>query len=358
MPPQGAPVPETLRMFPKVDLHRHLEGSVRFSTALELAQAGRIPLPADAGELRRLLTVVPGEPRRHSHFLSKFVPIRRIFQSADIIRRVVVEAISDAAAEEIRYLELHVTPSAVGQELGMSPQAVLDLVLDAGRSASESGAQIGWVVSVNRHEDPSLAASALAAAADLQSEEVVGVDLAGDESGHGVGSFVSAFRQAKEAGLAVSVHAGEWDGPASVRSAIEQLDADRIAHGVRVLEDRDVTLLARDRGLHFAVCLTSNLQSGVVDSLSAHPLPQMIQAGLQLSLNSDDPAVSCTDLPTEYSLAVNELGLSLESLRGMVMAAAQASFLPIKSKRALMERVQQDIGLAPISFDRPSEDAG
>lgn len=346
MPTPGAPDPKSLRSFPKVDLHRHLEGSVRFATALELAKAGRIPLPAQASELRQLLTITPGEPHTHSHFLSKFDPIRRIFQSEEIIRRVVFEAIQDAAADQVRYLELHVTPSAIGQELAMDPHAVLELVLDAA-AAPTGGPQVGWVVSVNRHEDRNLATEAVQAAADFQSEGVVGVDLAGDESEFGVEPFEAAFRQAKDAGLSLSVHAGEWDGPESVRSAIERLGADRIAHGVRVLEDREVTTLARDRGVHFAVCLTSNVQSGVVDSLSAHPLPHMIQAGLQLSLNSDDPQVSGTDLSTEYSLAVTELGLSLETLRGLVMAAAQATFLPRKGQRALMERVQRAIGLAP-----------
>jgi adenosine deaminase len=355
MVPQGASVSETLRTFPKVDLHRHLEGSVRLSTALELAQGGKIPLPAHAGELRQLLTLVPGEARTSSQFLSKFGSIRRIFQSEAIIRRVVVEAIEDAAADQVRYLELHVTPSAVGQETAMSPRAVLDLVMDAAGSVADPGIQVKWVVSVNRHEGATLAKQALAAAADLQSAGVLGVDLAGDEKGHGDTDFEADFLRAKQAGLAVSIHAGEWDGPESVRSAIEQLGADRIAHGVRVLEDPEVTFLARDRAVHFAVCLTSNLQSGVVDSLSAHPLPKMIQAGLQLSLNSDDPAVSGTDLSTEYSLAVNELGLSLESLRGMLMAAAQASFLPKKDKRALMERVQRDIGLAATPLENPNE---
>lgn len=358
MPPAGASAAQNPRSFPKIDLHRHLEGSVRFATALELAEGGRIPLPPGPDELRALLTVLPGEPRTHRRFLSKFSAVRRIFQAEDIIRRIVIEAIADAAADHVRYLELHVTPSAVGQELGLQPPAVLDLVTEAARSAEPEDILVRWVVSVNRHEDPDLAGAAVRAAADLRDAGVVGVDLAGDEQDHGVAPFVDAFQQAREAGLAISAHAGEWDGPESVREAIERLGAARIAHGVRILEDREVTLMARDRGVHFAVCLTSNVQSGVAASPSAHPLPQMIQAGLQLSLNTDDPAISGTDLSTEYALAVEELGLSAETLRGLVMSAAQASFLPKREKRGLMERIQQEIGLAPQPVEDSAADEG
>jgi adenosine deaminase len=344
---QGTLDPQTLRALPKVDLHRHLEGSVRLETAFELAQAGLIPLPADASKLERILTIQPQDPRTPSGFLSKFGSIRHIFQTEAIIQRVVREAIHDAASDRVRYLEMHITPSALGQALGLEAGPVLDLVLDAG-SALETEAEVRWVVSVNRHEPVPLAEAAIEAAIDRQRRGVVGIDLAGDEQAHGVVPFQSAFGRAKEAGLCISVHAGEWDGADSVRRAIELLGADRIAHGVRVLESRAIALDARDR-VHFTVCLTSNVQSGVVDIVSHHPLPQMIQAGLSLSLSSDDPAVSGIDMSSEYGLAVAELGLSFESLRGLIMSAGQGSFLPKQSKRALLERLQAEIGLAPVA---------
>jgi len=132
---------------------------------------------------------------------------------------------------------------------------------------------------------------------------------------------------AKQAGLGLTIHAGEWTGAENVYQAIVELGADRIGHGIRVLDDPKVTSLARERGIPFEVSIDSNYLTGVVPSLDAHPLPQMIDAGLRTVLTTDDPSIFGTTLSLECQHAIDHLGLSLESLKGFTLTAAQAAFL-------------------------------
>jgi adenosine deaminase len=280
--------------------------------------------------------VQPNEPKTSSNFLAKFNTLRIFFRSPEIIQRITREAIEDAAGDNVRYLELHFTPVALAAE-GRFPLAeVVDWVLEAtSEAAAKFGTQVGLITSVNRHEAVGLAEQVVQIAADRRGSGILGFGLAGDEAGFTADPFQSVIAEAKEAGLGISIHAGEWAGAVSVRYAIEALGSTRIGHGVRVLEDPDVVALARDRRASFQICLTSNLQSGVALTISDHPLTRMIQAGLQVTLNTDDPSVSNICLTDEYRLAVEELDFSIESLKGLILAAAQASFLSRREKESL-----------------------
>ncbi len=189
----------------------------------------------------------------------------------------------------------------------------------------------------------------MAAAVELAELGVVAVDLAGDEANYDAEPFVPLLAQARSAGLKVSVHAGEWAGPESVGFAMNQIKADRIVHGVRIMEREELVRQARELRLPFAVCLTSNLQSGVVERLDQHPLPFMIAAGLQVNLGTDDPVISGTNLVNEFRLASKHLSLSDDSLRGLILAGSQAAFLEPKERSELEANFQRWLGLAPGS---------
>jgi adenosine deaminase len=199
------------------------------------------------------------------------------------------------------------------------------------------------IVSVNRHEPVRLAEDAAREALDRKSQGIVGLDLAGREGDFPAAPFATLFAEVKREGLRVTVHAGEWAGPQGVRQAVEVMGADRVGHGVQVLGDAEVVALAKERRLVFEVCLTSNLQSGVVRAIASHPLPQMIEAGLRVTVNSDDPGISQITLGGEYALAVRDLGLSRQTLHGLILTAAQASFLPAREKKALETSLQAEI---------------
>jgi adenosine deaminase len=147
-------------------------------------------------------------------------------------------------------------------------------------------------------------------AAERKHQSLVGLDLAGNEAEFGAEPFQGVFREASQEGLHVCIHAGEWGPAANVREAIERLGAERISHGIRVLEDRSITELARERETPFEVCVTSNYQSGVVPEPGSHPLPRMLAAGLNVTIGTDDPSVSRITLSGEYQVVCEELGLS------------------------------------------------
>lgn len=195
-------------------------------------------------------------------------------------------------------------------------------------TAAVHGIQTRLIASANRHESPDLAAAVAELAAARIDQGIVALDLAGDEANFPAEPFAHIFEESRQRGLALTLHAGEWSGAANVGIAIEQIGVERIGHGVRVMEDMDVARLARDRGIVFEVCPTSNYQSGVIPDLNAHPLPAMLAAGLTVTVNTDDPGVSRITLSDEYQLACNILGLSLDQLRGCVLAAAKGAFLP------------------------------
>jgi len=174
---------------------------------------------------------------------------------------------------------------------------------------------------------------------------IVGMDLAGNEAEFSAKPFAGIFSEAKQAGLHLTIHAGEWAGADNVREAIEQVGAERIGHGVRIMDDENVVALARERGTAFEVCVTSNYQSGVVPALGNHPLPRMLQADLDVTLNTDDPSVSRIDLSHEYKLVHEDLGIPMNIIKRTILASARASFLPNDERDALYDQMEAGLGL-------------
>jgi adenosine deaminase len=342
--PQADDRDQIVERLPKVELHRHLEGSLRMETLLELARGNGLPVPHDERALRAQVQVLPHDPLDWRNFLSKFETLRRFFQSPEVISRLVREAIEDLAADRVVYAELRFTPAALAASRDFSVEEVIDWVLEAGRDAVQAaGVRVTWIASINRHEPVRLAERVAQAAADRKGSGVVGLDLAGNEVDFPTDPFVSIFRQAARSGLGISVHAGEWSDGGSVYDAMESLGAQRIAHGVRAVEDPRALETARERRVAFEVCLTSNVASGAVRSYAEHPLPRLIQAGVQVTLNSDDPSICGIRLSDEYRAAMQHFGLSLDSLRGLVLAAVQASFLPAVERRRLERQLQAEL---------------
>lgn len=328
--------PQANMPMPKVDLHRHLEGSLRLDTLVEIAQAEGLDLPLEREGLSGRVQMQPQDPPTAEAFLSKFLPLRQFYCTREIIQRLTQEVITDAALDGVRYLELRFNPTALASARGFPLGEVMDWVCGAaGEAARNAAIQVRLIVSVNRHEPLDVARQAAQEASERKDQGIVGLDLAGKEWETEAAPFREVFAASKEAGLGVTVHAGEWAGAEGVRHAIEAMGADRVGHGVRVMDDPAVVALARERGLVFEVCLTSNVQSGVVPGIAAHPFPRMIDAGLRVTLNTDDPQISGITLSGEYALARREFGLSGQTLHGLVLTAAQASFLPERERKAL-----------------------
>ncbi|MBN1667872.1 MAG: hypothetical protein JW862_12320, partial [Anaerolineales bacterium] len=192
-------------------------------------------------------------------------------------------------------------------------------------------------------------------AIERRSQGILGFDLAGSEADFPATPFLGLFREVQQAGLQITVHAGEWGGAANVHEAIEAFQTQRIGHGVRVMEDAITVALAAERGTVFEVCITSNYQSGVVQELGAHPITDMIANGLMVTLNTDDPSISQIVLSNEYRLASEELGIPLAKIHARTLAAAEAAFIPTAERQDLVAQIDQEFRTAVPGLLSPGE---
>ncbi|TLN16759.1 adenosine deaminase, partial [bacterium] len=313
-------------------------------TLLEIARNQGITLPIGDASLQSQVQVQSNEPLNSAVFLSKFQTLRQFFRTPEIIARVTREAIADARADGVRYMELRFTPLALSRIQGFSMSEVMDWVCDSAAEASrEFGLPTRLIVSVNRHESVEIAEQVAGLAIQRMHRGIVALDLAGNEVDYSALPFLEVFNVARASGLHITVHAGEWNGPDNVLQAIEVFRAERIGHGVRVMEDDKVVALAREHQTTFEVCVTSNYQTGVVPSLKQHPIPRMLAQGLNVTLNTDDPSISQICLSDEYRVAVEELGLMQAQLEGLTLSAARASFLRPQERDALVAQLQAEI---------------
>ncbi|MDY7079936.1 MAG: adenosine deaminase [Chloroflexota bacterium] len=328
-----------LHALPKVDLHRHLEGSLRLETLAEIAQEHGIDLPSyDIEYLRPFATVVTDERPDFHLFLAKFAFLRRFYPTQAAVERVAYEAVTDAATDNIKYLELRFNPVALSRQQGFSLNEVVTWVCEAvARAQHDSKTRTKLILQIGRDESLNIASRITDIAVAHQSNGVVGLDLAGDEVGYPARRFADVFQRARREGLGVTVHAGEAGGADNVREAIELLGAQRIGHGVRSIENSDVVHLVRGCGVTLEVCPTSNLQTAVVRCFYQHPLSDLLALNLRVTINTDDPSVSDTTLTDEYMAAMLAMGVTLEQIKLTILTGIAGSFQPPDERKELAQ---------------------
>ena len=307
-----------LRALPKAHLHLHLEGAMRPSTLAELCARNGTPQP---------------DPPDGSFptFIRLYRTAAAALRSPDDYARLVREVVEDAAADGVVWLEVAewIMPDLPAR-LGLpSAEAHLEVLLDsARRAARDSGVGVGLMISTNRTHDPAEAVTLARLAARYAGRGVVAFGLADDETRGRPAPFAEAFAIARAAGLISAPHAGEHGGPDSVREALDALGARRIQHGVRSIEDPALVQRLAAEGVCLDVCPTSNSQLGVVPALADHPLPQLLAAGVSISLNADDPLFFGAGVLAEYTLARDVLGLDAAALAHVAACSLRASGAP------------------------------
>jgi adenosine deaminase len=333
---------------PKIDLHRHLEGSLRLVTLTELARAYAIPLPSyDVEGLRPHVQMVEDAPD-FRRFIDKFELLRKFYTSREAIQRITREAIIDAALDNIVYLELRFNPLALARVQGFAFADVVAWVLEATAEAEqETGMRTCLILQIPRQEPLAVADKIVDIAIANFGRWVRGVDLAGDEVTYPPELFIEPFQRAYDAGLHITVHAGEAMGADSVRRAILYLHPQRIGHGIRSIEDSSVIRMLYDQGLALEVCPTSNLHTGVVPTLAAHPLADLLRLRLRVTLNTDDPGVSATTLTDEVLVAVERIGVAPGAMYRMLRHSAEAAFIPDEERAGLCARLAQALAHDP-----------
>ncbi|MEP7290987.1 MAG: adenosine deaminase [Chloroflexota bacterium] len=333
---------QIIRAMPKIDLHRHLEGSLRLETLMAIALEYGIDLPTfDVEKLRPFVQMMPSEPRSWQGFLAKFVVLRQFYRSEAIIKRVVHEVIADAAADNVKYMELRFTPQALNNLMRCNYDQVVAWVCEAAEMATAGlDIQVALILSMNRHESVEIGEEVLEAAILYADRGVVGLDLAGQEAGYSSLPFRDLFSRARSEGFGVTIHAGEWAGAESVREAVEMLGADRIGHGIRTVEDAALIDLLHERGTVLEVCPTSNVQSGAVADFDVHPLFPLYRQGVKTTINTDDPLICNVTMSEEIAQVMRTMPLTLDDVKQNIMTAAQAAFLSPDKRAALVAQYQ------------------
>ena len=311
---------------PLIDLHRHLDGSVRLETILDLGRAHNLPLPAwDVEGLRPHVQVTEPQPGVMA-FLSKFKWITGVLVDYDACRRVAYENVEDAQREGIDYIELRFSPWFMAEPHGLNPVGVVEAVVDGVRAgARDTGVQVQLIGILSRTYGPDIAWKELEALL-AHRDALIALDLAGDEANWPGDLFVDHFKKARDVGWHITVHAGESAGPESVWQAIRELGAERIGHAVRAIEDPRLLDYMAEHRIGIEANLTSNVQTSTVPDYASHPLRAFLERGLLATINTDDPGISNIDLAYEYNVAAPKAGLTPEQIRQAQRNAAEIAF--------------------------------
>jgi adenosine deaminase len=315
---------------PKVELHVHLEGSIRPATLLQLASRHRVDLPADTEEgLRRWFCF-----RDFEHFVRIYLTCCRCLRDPEDFQLVMREFLAEQERQNVLYSEVHFTIGthlANGVDGGEVAVALFETLTLEERRRGVSARVIPDIV---RDVEWKVADKTLEWALDGRDKGVVALGLSGFESSPSE-PFQEHFLVAAREGLHRVAHAGEHEGPASVRSALEVCEPERIGHGIRSIEDAELIAQLRERCIPLEVCPSSNVCLGAVPALEEHPFERLRQAGVQLSVNSDDPPLFDTSLTEEYLRLSETFGYDADQLASLSWAALRHAFLPEPQRQAL-----------------------
>lgn len=321
-----------------IDLHVHLDGSLPFSLVRRLAAMQKIPIPQEDAALRNLLTV-SASCRDLNAYLEKFSFPLLLLQVEDAIEEATF-ALSEALLEEgLLYAEIRFAPQLHCQK-GLSMRRVVEAAL---RGKRRSELPSGLILCCMRTDNHALNMETVRLAAEYKGKGVVGLDLAGAEALFPTKDFYREFAAAKEAGVSLTVHAGEAAGAESVYAAIKA-GADRIGHGVRAAEDKEVMQILSQSNITLECCPTSNLQTRVFSNISAYPVRTFLEKGVKFTVNTDNRTVSDTTISREWELLENTFLLTDEEKKKILITAAEAAFADAQTKAALKSEIMIAFG--------------
>ncbi|MFI6761907.1 adenosine deaminase [Micromonospora sp. NPDC050417] len=321
---------------PKVELHVHHVGSASPRIVAELAarHEGRTPVPADPAALADYFAF-----RDFAHFIEVYLSVVDLIRDPDDVRILTYEVARELARQEVRYAELTVTPYSHVRR-GIPAPAFCEAIEDARKAAAaELGIELRWCFDIPGEAGLPAAEQTLRIALDERPDGLVSFGLGGPEIGVPRPQFKPYFDQARAAGLRSVPHAGETTGPETIWDALRELGAERIGHGISAAQDPRLMEHLAERRIPLEVCPTSNLRTRAVRSIDEHPLPTLVDAGVLVSINSDDPPMFGTTLEQEYAVAANLLGLGPDGVAALAVDAVNASFLPAPEQARIIAEI-------------------
>ncbi len=331
---------QSLQEIPKVELHRHLELSIRHSTLRELAPQFGINISDDQAFASRFLINEPMTDLKS--VLNKFLDTQKLLASEEILERVAYEASEDVYHEGILISELRYAPTFIrdGHENLSFDQIHQAILRGVQRAEKDFPMAIGLICLIQRTRSLEDAEKVTQFAIEHK-DTFLGLDLADNEEGFDSRPFAPCFLRAKKEGLKITIHAGELDKPESpgyVRNAINELGADRIGHGLHVRRDLETVNFVREKNVALELCLTSNWLTQAVPSLEAHPIRSLMEAGVQTTINTDDPGIFNININHEYNLLQKIHGFTLEEFKKCNEMAKEASFISEEKKNKVWPR--------------------
>ncbi|MEP1445775.1 MAG: adenosine deaminase [Paraglaciecola sp.] len=323
--------------FPLTDLHRHLDGNIRTSTIWQLAEEFSIPL--EQKNLQELIdaTQIKVKTTDLLAFLKKMELGVSVLASEQACYRIAYENVEDAKLAGLTYAELRFSPVFMAKAHNLSIEQVVDAVVAGCKAGSQAfGVPVNLIGILSRSFGEKSCYQELQGLLRAK-DDIVALDLAGDEKGYPANRFKAHFSLARDVGWSITVHAGEADGPASILDAIEILGATRIGHGVTACEDANLMDFMANNGISIECCLTSNFQTGACTDIAQHPIKTFIEKGIIVTLNTDDPGVSGIEIADEYKLAREVVGLTSADLRQIQLNGVEVAFMSDGLKKEMLD---------------------
>ncbi|MEZ0075028.1 adenosine deaminase [Planotetraspora sp. GP83] len=327
---------EFIAGLPKAELHVHHVGAASPQIVAELAarHEGSTPVPADPSQLASFFVF-----RDFAHFIEVYVAVMDLIRDPEDLWALIHGVGRDLAGQRVRYAELTITPY-LHLEKGFAPAQFCEVIEDARRRVeADFGTTLRWCFDIPGEFGVAAAEPTLSLALDQRPDGLVSFGLGGPEAGVPRAQFAPHFAAARAAGLHSVPHAGETTGAETVWEAIRELGAERIGHGVHSVEDPALLEHLAEHGITLEVCPTSNIRTGAIPSLAAHPLPELVKAGVPVTINSDDPPMFGTTLNQEYAVAAELLGLDRDGVADLARSAVRASFMSVEGKSALLAEI-------------------
>ncbi|MFD0784432.1 adenosine deaminase [Micromonospora azadirachtae] len=328
---------------PKVELHVHHVGSASPRIVAELAarHEGRSPVPADPEKLADYF-----EFRDFAHFIEVYLSVVDLIRDQEDVWILTHEVARELARQQVRYAELTVTPYSHVRR-GIPAPAFCEAIEDARKRAeADFGIELRWCFDIPGEAGLESAEETLRIALEERPDGLISFGLGGPEIGVPRPQFKPYFDQARAAGLRSVPHAGETTGPQTIWDALRELGAERIGHGIAAAQDPELMAYLAEHRIAMEVCPTSNLRTRAVADLAEHPLPRLVEAGLLVTINSDDPPMFGTTLNDEYAVAAGLLGVGAEGIAGLARDAVTASFLDPAGKQRIINEIDAYLATA------------
>ena len=334
---------ELIKKLPKVELHCHLDGSLRINSIIDIAKKNKVKLPTNEPKQLSKLISLNKQKISLEEYIDLFDITLSVMQDDDALDRISYELMEDLNSDNVYYAEIRFSP-ILHTKNGMTIEDALNAVQKGlNRGAKKYGVKYGIIICGIRSIDPMISIELAELAVKFKNNGVVGFDLAGAEYNYPAKKHKEAFYIIRNNNVNTTVHAGEAFGPQSIHQAIHTCGANRIGHGIRLKEDPELLSYINNHRICLEICLTSNYHTGAVESIKEHPFNYYYEKGIRVSLNTDNRLISNTNLSKEYFLASQLFNLGLKDIREIIIMSMKSSFVPHQKRKQMIKNISNEL---------------